>query len=139
MEWRQLYTILERLAEARVSFTYVAKDITLIPKRILPPEALIVAFTPLIDERFLKALYNLVARHFDLIVVNLSPTDVMRRVLPRSALNDAACDLWEMEHHLRLEEVRGWGVPLIEWKIDEPISSVMQTLKQLRHEASRRR
>ncbi|MBI4641546.1 MAG: DUF58 domain-containing protein [Candidatus Tectomicrobia bacterium] len=139
MERRQLYRILERLAEARVSFTYVAKDITLIPKRILPPEALIIAFTPLIDERFLKALYNLVARNFDLIVVNLSPTSVMRRVLPRSALNEAACDLWGLEHQLRVEEIRGWGVPLIEWNVDEPIIRVIHTLRQLRHEASIRR
>src|SRR5581483_5378103 len=59
----------ERLADgllrAEVVFTYVAKDLARVPARVLSPQALVIAITPLLDPRFAGAVADLAARGFD--------------------------------------------------------------------------
>ena len=45
----------------------------MIPRRVLPPQALVIALTPLLDQRTITALLDLRARGFDLAVVDVSP------------------------------------------------------------------
>ena len=61
------------LLQASVVFTYVTKDLDLVPPRVLPPQALVIAFSPLLDKRFVKAATDLAARRFDLVIVAVSP------------------------------------------------------------------
>ncbi len=117
--------ILDHLLEADVIFSFVAKDLALVPKRILPPRALIVALSPLVDERFVKALQDLPARAFPVILVTISPIAVTRRVLRPTLLTDIASRIWAMERAAQLENLRRQGIVVLEWHPQEPLEAVL--------------
>ncbi len=47
----QRYRLVDALLETGVEFSYAWKDVNVIPARTLPPGALVIALTPLLDER----------------------------------------------------------------------------------------
>ncbi len=117
----QLERILDALLAAEMVFTYVAKDLTLVPPRILPPQALVLALSPLLDARFVTAVRDLAARGFDVVVVWVSPVDLSREMISASLLNDLACRLWALECQAQLEALRQEGITIIEWHPDQPL------------------
>lgn len=127
----------ERLAaallRAEVVFTYVAKDLALVPPRVLPPHALVIAVTPLLDSRFTKAAVDLAARGFDLVVLVVSPVDVTRATLTPSRVNDLACRLWTLDRRTQLDDLHRHGLAVLEWNPFEPLESVLAVLGRRRH------
>jgi uncharacterized protein (DUF58 family) len=119
----------EVLAEAMLPssshFSYVVPQLDRLPKRVLPPQALVLAVTPLLDDRIVGALVDLGARGYDLLVFAVSPIEPTRAVMRRSSLNDIACRLWEMEWQARLAELRGRGLAIVEWHPDIPLEAVL--------------
>ena len=69
----QRYRIVDALLESEIVFNYAWKDVSVIPSRVLPPQALVVAVTPLLDDRAVEALADLRARRYDLAIVEVSP------------------------------------------------------------------
>ncbi len=69
----QQYRLVDALLETGVEFSYAWKDVNVIPARTLPPRALVIAVTPLLDERSLAALADLRGRGHDLVVLDISP------------------------------------------------------------------
>src|SRR5205823_10273600 len=51
----QLYRVLDSLLDAEIFLSYAWKDIDLLPVRTLPPKALVLAISPLLDERAARA------------------------------------------------------------------------------------
>ena len=74
----QRYRIVDSLLETEIVFNYAWKDVSVIPSRTLPPQALVLAVTPLLDERSVAALLDLRARGYDLAVVEVSPEPFVR-------------------------------------------------------------
>lgn len=115
----------ERLADAllgaRVVFTYVAKDLALVPPRVLSPRALVIALTPLLDARFATAAVDLAGRGFDVVIIVVSPEAVTRAALPPSRANELACRLWSLERRDLLDRLRRRGLPVVEWDVREPL------------------
>jgi uncharacterized protein (DUF58 family) len=68
-----LYRLLDTLMETQLFATVGWRGIRHLPSRTLPPKALIVALTPLLDERGVTALFDLLARGYDLAIVDVSP------------------------------------------------------------------
>ena len=50
----QGYRIVDALLASEIVFNYAWKDISIIPARILPPQALVIAVTPLLDDRIVR-------------------------------------------------------------------------------------
>ena len=117
----QYERLVDTLVRASVVFTYVSKDLAFVPPRVLPPHALVIAVTPLLDPRFTKATLDLAARGFDVVVLVVSPVDVTRNMLTRSALDDLACRLWTLERHARLDEFRRHGIVVLQWRPSEAL------------------
>ena len=119
----------ERLADALlragVVFTYVAKDLAVVPPRVLPPQALVVAITPLLDARFAQAALDLAARGFDLVVLAVSPVEVTRAALAPSPVVDLACRLWALERRATLVALRRRGLAVLEWRPPEPLEQAL--------------
>ena len=115
----------ERLAEvllrAGVVFTYVSKDLALVPPRVLPAQALVIAVTALVDARFTRAVTDLAARGFDVVVLAVSAVDVTRRMLEGSELNDLACRLWALERRAIAQELERHAIRMLHWHPDEPL------------------
>lgn len=114
-----------RLVRADVVFTYVAKDLALVPPRVLPPQALVIAVTPLLDARFAKAVLDLAARGFDVVVIVVCPVDVTRDMLAASPTDQLACRLWALERRARLAELRRQGIAVLEWHPAEPLERAL--------------
>src|SRR5207237_1175924 len=62
----------ERHAERNAVGDFAWQGADLLPPRVLPPQALVLALSPLADERSGRALLDLRARGFDLAVIQVS-------------------------------------------------------------------
>jgi uncharacterized protein (DUF58 family) len=124
----QLERIMDALVAAQPAFTYVRKDLALVPPRILPPLALVIALSPLLDPRFLDAVKDLMARRFDVVLLSVSPVAVTRAVLKLSPLDDLVCRLWALEHRAHLEALRRRGLEVLEWSPADSLELVLAPL-----------
>ena len=117
----QRYRLIDALLETGVEFSYAWKDVNIIPARTLPPQALVIAVTPLLDERSISALLDLRARGHDLAVVEVSPEDL---VTPGEGMDALAYRLWLLRRaELRARFERS-GVAVARWSDEPPWTSV---------------
>lgn len=91
----QQYRLVDALLETGVEFSYAWKGVNVIPARTLPPRALVVAVTPLLDERSVAALVDLCGRGHDLVVLEISPEPYLEPGSDRGDL--AALRLWRLQ------------------------------------------
>jgi uncharacterized protein (DUF58 family) len=125
---RQGEVLADGLLPAATYFSYVVPQLDRLPMRVLPRGALVVAISPLLDERFVKAVIDLAARGFDVVVLAVSPIEPTRRIVSASMLDDIACRLWAMEWRVRLDELRGRGLAIVEWHPDTLLETVLAPL-----------
>ncbi len=115
----QLYRILDALIGSEVTFTYTHKDVSLVPRQMLPPKALVIAITPLVDERSIRALFDLRARRFDLAVIEISPVPFTE---PGPLRADAlAHRLWLLRRAAVRTQFEEFGIPVTEWHGEQPL------------------
>jgi uncharacterized protein (DUF58 family) len=129
---RQAEAVAEALLPAATHFSYVAPRIDRLPLRILPANALVIAFSPLLDGRFTDALADLVARGFDVILVAISPVEATRRSLAGSTVDELACRLWALEWRGKLSALKRHGVRAAEWDGAAPLEAVLSGLARIR-------
>ena len=58
----QLYRIVDAMLDTQIVLSFAWRDVSTVPRRILPPQALVLALTPLLDERAEAALLDLRVR-----------------------------------------------------------------------------
>ncbi len=129
----QQYRIVDALLESEVVFNYAWKDVSVIPSRVLPPQALVVAVTPLLDDRAVEALADLRARRYDLAIIEVSPVEFAK---PGPSESDRlAHRLWV----LRREEIRAryerLGIAVASWSDDRPLDGVLEGVRAFRRHA----
>lgn len=124
----QYERVLEALFRADVHFSWVTREIALVPKRVLPPQALVIAISPLLEPRFEKAVLDLAARGFDVVFVSPSPIPLVRRAMPTSPTVDLACRLWAIERRARADALRRLGLPIVEWDPTEPLDVALDRI-----------
>jgi uncharacterized protein (DUF58 family) len=117
-QWQRL---LDTLARASVVFTYVSRDLEMIPPRVLPPRALVLALSPLLDGRFVKAVADLAARGFEVVLIAVSPVAAGRAVVRGGPVADLAARLWALERRAYLDELRRHGLTVVAWDGVEPL------------------
>ena len=131
----QDYRIADALITSEVTLSYALKDVDVLPPRTLPPQALVVALTPLLDERSMRALLDLRARGFDLAVVDVSPLPFV--TLPPGSPDALALRLWPLwRESLRFGYER-LGVPVVEWTEGEPLAQAIEEVSAFRRYARR--
>jgi hypothetical protein len=128
----QLQRLLDTLLDASVVFTYVTRDVDLIPPRILPPQALVLALSPLLDPRFVRAATDLAARGFDIVVIAVSPVVPARAAMPRGPVADLAARLWALERRGQLDEHRRRGLTIVDWNGVDPLDAALAALRRPR-------
>lgn len=125
---RHLYRILDTLIESRVVESRLWRNVNRLPARMLPAKALIVALTPLADDRIVGALLDLRGRGYDLSVVEVSPL----AFVPRDPGREPAYRLWLLARdalHFRFERL---GVPLTVWDGDGALASSVEEVRRFR-------
>jgi uncharacterized protein (DUF58 family) len=113
--------LLEALLRAEVVFSYVRGDVGLVPRRVLPPQALVIAISPLLDPHFEKAVVDLAARGFDLVILSPSPIPLVRRTMPESPSVGLACRLWALERRTRAASLQRVGLRVLDWDPRQPL------------------
>jgi uncharacterized protein (DUF58 family) len=130
---RQLYRIVDSLLHTDVVLSFAAKGIDVLPRRTLPPKALVFAITPLLDARSAAALLDLRARGFDLVVIEVSPVPFVHP--SRDDLSQLAYRLWRLSREsLRLRYELA-GVPVVEWQDGEPLDVILEEVTTYRRYA----
>jgi uncharacterized protein (DUF58 family) len=117
----QRFQLIETLLETGVAPTYTWRDVNLIPARILPPKALVLALTPLVDGRFVSALENLRARGFDVVAVEVNPVGLVEQ--SSQELERLAYRLWRLE---RL------GIGIARWDDDSSLEAAVEEVRTYR-------
>jgi uncharacterized protein (DUF58 family) len=129
----QLYRIVDSMLDTQIVLSYAWKDIGVVPRRTLPPQALLLALTPLLDERSAVALLDLRARGFDVVAVEISPLSLLPE--PQSELAAVADRLWR----LRREAIRGRferaGIPVAVWEDESSLGAVLEEVGAYRRQA----
>jgi uncharacterized protein (DUF58 family) len=118
------------MLDTRIALSYAWKAIDVIPPRTLPPHALVVALTPLLDDRSVNVLLDVRRRGFDLVVVEISPKSYLPE--PRDELHVLAQRLWTLQR----EAVRGRfervGVPVAVWEDDTTLVAALEEVSAFR-------
>ena len=129
----QLYRIVDSLLDAQIVLSYAWKDLDVIPPRTLPPRALVIALSPLLDERAVGALLDLRARGFDLAVVELSPFSFVPE--PETETQRLAYRLWRLRREALRSKYAALGVPIVEWHEGVPMEAVVEEVRAFRRHA----
>jgi uncharacterized protein (DUF58 family) len=129
----QLYRIVDAMLDTQIILNYAWRDIDVIPRRTLPPQALVLALTPLLDDRAANALLDLRGRGFDLVVIEVSPVPFVRP--PRDDVHELGHRLWR----LRRDAVRGRferaAVPVAIWGEESSLAAALEEVSAYRRHA----
>ena len=98
-----------------------------LPRAALPPGALIVVFSPLLDQRFVETLRNMRESGFTMLVV-----DVLNAEPPARRRNEdrMARQIWQMEKEAIRFSLHELGVPVVHWdgaaSLDLPLAAYVR-------------
>lgn len=130
---RQLYRIVDSLIEMAIVFSYATKNLDILPPRTLPPQALVLALTPLLDARSTTALLQLRARGSDLVVVDVSPVPFVEPF--GDELSQLSYRLWSLSRNaLRVRYERA-GIPVVSWTDGHALDAVLEEVRAYRRYA----
>jgi uncharacterized protein (DUF58 family) len=129
----QLYRIVDSLIDAEIFLSYAWKEIDVLPSRTLPPHALVLALSPLLDERSLRALLDLRARGFDLAVIEVSPVGFASKA--EGEREELAYRLWQLKREALRARYERVGVPVVEWRTDMPLEAALAEVGAFRRQA----
>jgi uncharacterized protein (DUF58 family) len=129
----QRYRIVDALLESEIVFNYTWKDVSVIPARTLPAQALVLAITPLLDDRAVEALADLRARGYDLAIVEVSPVPFVR---PGQTESDRlAYRLWLLRRRELRARYERMGVAVATWEDGKPLELSLEGVRAFRRHA----
>jgi uncharacterized protein (DUF58 family) len=129
----QLYRIVDALLDTQIILSYYWTGIDVIPQRTLPPNALVVALSPLLDGRSVDALLDLRARGYDLCVFDVSPVPFTQR--PDSGVDEVAYDIWILRRDALRHRLQRAGVAVAEWRDGAPLQAPIEEVRAFRRHA----
>jgi uncharacterized protein (DUF58 family) len=123
---RQHYRIADALLESELARSFRWRDTSLIPRRVLPPQSLVLALTPGLDWRVTRALLNLRRRGYQVSIIEVDP-------IPDLAVAEAAVDpiawrTWLLERDAVRTRLAGAGIALASWRPGEPVAGPLEAL-----------
>jgi len=114
---RQVYRIIDSMLASDAGYARGA-SFSRLPRAALPPGALVVVFSPLLDQRFVEALRDMRERGFSLLVVDVLNTEPPARRRPEDRM---ARRIWRMEQEAIRFSLRELGVPVVHWNGEESL------------------
>jgi uncharacterized protein (DUF58 family) len=108
---RQFFRLLDAVLAGRAGWSS-GNDITRLPRAALPPGAAVIAFSPLLDPKFVETLRDLRQRSFSVIVVDVldvAPT------APRDRLDRLAERIWRLERQALMFSLGELGITVVRW------------------------
>ncbi|MFZ0168932.1 MAG: DUF58 domain-containing protein [Candidatus Dormiibacterota bacterium] len=131
---RHFQRVVEALLDTKVVASYAWRDIDVIPSRVLPPSATIVALSPLLDARSVGALADLHHRGFDVVVLAIAP----ERFMPKSdRIDPLALRLWRLLRTARRRSLQRAGMIVLEWPEGLALEALLHQAREYRRFARR--
>jgi uncharacterized protein (DUF58 family) len=124
---RQQYLLIDALLATRTFPSVAWKGITLLPPRVLPPMALVVAVSPLEDDRALAALVDLRDRGIDLVILEVSPLSHVPA--PTDQADALAQRLWRLRRAVLRDRYRDLGIPTVAWREGTPLAVAIEEVR----------
>jgi uncharacterized protein (DUF58 family) len=131
---RQFFRIVEMTFGVRFP-SEATPDLDRVPRTALPPRALVVLFSPLLDRRALNAVTDLRQRGVSLVIVDvLTYEPPAERRLPATQL---AVRLWRLDRGALRASLAGLGVPVLSWDSGTGLEGAQAPLRGRRIRAVR--
>ena len=108
---RQFFRLMDAALAGRAGWSS-GNDITRLPHAALPPGAAVVAFSPLLDPKFVETLRDLRQRGFSVIVVDVlevAPTGT------RDKLDRLTQRIWRLERQALMFSIQELGITVVSW------------------------
>ena len=129
---RQFYRVLDAMLGAGDGYETTIG--TLAPRAAVPPGAIVVAFSTLLDTDFALALIELCRRGHVVVAV-----DVLDGA-PFDDLDDPLiARMWSMQRAFMYRDMRTIGVDVVSWSVDGSLDQVMHLVSRQRRRTSMRR
>jgi uncharacterized protein (DUF58 family) len=129
----QRYRLVETLLETGVEPTYTWRNVDVIPPRILPPKALVLAITPLVDPRFVTTVADLRARGFDVALIEVDPVPLVEA--GSTELDRLAYRLWLLQRVVLRAHIARLGVAVASWTDDVELETALEGVRTYRRQA----
>ncbi len=121
----QYVRILHALARSVPMQTEFAQDLAALPEQMLSRRALVLALTPLADERFDRAVIRLAQRGQDVAVLALMTDELSVGLLRPRDLDPLVRLLWRVERAERLRALRRVGIRATNWSAAAPLDAAI--------------
>jgi uncharacterized protein (DUF58 family) len=126
---RQYLSMVEWLLDVRVVPAGVAPESRLLGPRVLPPSALVVFLSPMLDDRTSAMLATLARTNRFVITVDTLPADVRP---PRTGdWTDLAYRLWQLDRRNTVGQLREVGVPVVAWAGPGSLDEVLRDVTRM--------
>ena len=126
----QLYRIIDALLSSDIAFSYAWRNVDSLPLRVLPPGALVLAITPLLDERSIVLVTELRRRGCDLTVIEVSPLDHVSA--GPTAADAVAYELWKLQREALRARLQGVGIGVAVWERDGTLGPALEGVNAFR-------
>ncbi len=131
---------LQRLTDALLATGLWAnaadKELPILPPRALPPRSFVVAFTPLLDQRFVEAIFTARGRGHDVAVIECAPFDEAAGD-DATAAERLASRLWRAERSMLRDRMAEQGIAVAEWDGTEHLDVTLDRLIRRRRKTVR--
>ena len=123
---RQLYRLVEAVLAVRPNTSMVDPDVDRVPPVALPAGALVVLFSPLLDERAVGTVRDLRERGRPVLVVDVLTEQPPTR--PGDRTEALAVRLWRLDRAATRFRLAGMGVPVVDWDGTAPLDQAVAGL-----------
>lgn len=124
---RAWYRIVSAALRVAPGESYVTPDLKRVPRVALPPAALVVVFTPLLDERLVEVVADLRRRRYQVIVVDVLPAPASRS----GAAGQLAARLWRVQRQAAHAQLTMLGCVVADWDGVAPLDVPLAGARQL--------
>ena len=128
---RQFYRILDAVLTAGDDFETTPG--TLAPRAAMPPGAIVIAFSTLLDTEFALALIDLRKRGHTVVAV-----DVLEGAPFEDERDGLVARMWSLQRSFMYRDMRTIGVDVVSWRGDATLDQAMQLVPDHRRPARRR-
>ncbi|UUO01886.1 DUF58 domain-containing protein [Mycolicibacterium novocastrense] len=129
---RQFYRVLD--AMLGVSGGYDTTSGTLAPRAAVPPGAIVVAFSTMLDTEFALALIDLCKRGHTVVAV-----DVLQGAPFEEGRDALVARMWALQRSFMYRDMGTVGVDIVAWREGDTLDQAMQLVPQHRRPVRRRR
>lgn len=131
----QRYRILEALIDSRSRAGGVATAFDLVPPRALPPQALVIGLSPLLDEGAVRAFADLRGRGYDLALIEVEAERYLAE--PEGLASMLARRVWRLERDATRRRFQRHGVAVARWEPHQPFTRPLMEVTAFRRSQTR--